>query len=210
MKLILASKEKYLLEKGYDLLGISRENLKIGFINTGLKASNDEVYLKYMDEYFELMNKSGIIFSQFDLEGKSEKEIMDFFDDKNVIQVSGGSPFYLLKIVRETNFGLIFDKLLKNSKIYIGCSAGASLLSPTMEVGAWKLNRDKYGLTDFTALNYVPFLIKCHYTDDKKDEVLEKMKSLKYPLKVLKDDQLLFIENGNIKFIGNSEEVVLE
>ncbi len=210
MKLILASKEKYLIERGYDLLGIPRKDLKIEFINTALKTSKDEEYFKYMNEYFDLMNKSGISFSQLDLEDKTEKEIMYFFEDKNVIQVSGGSPFYLLKIVRETNFGDTLSNLIKNDKIYIGCSAGASLVSPTMEVGAWKLNRNRYGLTDFTALNYVPFLIKCHYTDDKKDEILEKIKSLKYPLKVLRDDQLLYVENNNIQFVGNSEEVILE
>ena len=81
MKLILASKEKYLLEKGYDLLGVSRENLKIGFINTALSIVKDEEYLKYMDEYFELMKNSGIDFKQFNLDGKNEKEIYDFILD---------------------------------------------------------------------------------------------------------------------------------
>ena len=83
-------------------------------------------------------------------------------------------------------------------------------MCPTIEVGGWKLNRNRYGLDDFSALNYVPFLIKCHFSDDKKDKVLEKIKSLKYPLKILKDDQLLYINDGQIKFIGNSEEVILQ
>ena len=210
MKLILASKEKFLLEKGYDLLGISRENLKIGFINTAFKTVKDQEYIRYMDEYFELMEKSGIDFKQFDIEGKTEKEVLDFFSDKNAIQVCGGNIFYLLKAVRETNFDAILKKLLENGLNYIGCSSGSYLMCPTVEVGGWKLSRNKYGVIDFTGLNYVPFLIKCHYTDDKEEEVLEKIKSLKYPLRVLKDDQLFYIENGNIKFVGNSEEIILK
>jgi len=61
MKLILASKEKFLLERGYDLLGIPKKDLKIGMITTAVKVS-DEQYIKYMKEYIELMKSSGIDF----------------------------------------------------------------------------------------------------------------------------------------------------
>lgn len=210
MKLILASKEKYLLEKGYDLLGISRENLKIGFINTALKPVEDQEYLNYMKEYFDLIKFSNLDFKQFDIEGKSEKEILDFFSDRNIIQVSGGNVFYLLKVIRETNFSDILTKLFKKGLIYIGCSSGSYIMCPTVEIGGWKPGRNKFGLTDFSALGYVPFLIKCHYKEDKKGEVLEKMKNLKYPLKILKDDQCLLVEDGKVKFIGDSEEVILK
>lgn len=210
MKLILASKEKFLLEKGYDLLNIPRENLRIGFINTAFKVVQDRDYIKYIDEYFKLMEDSGIDFKQLDIEGKTKKEIFDFFEDRNVIQVCGGNPFYLLKSVRETGFDLILKKLLEKGLNYIGCSSGTYLMCPTIEVGGWKLERNRFGLTNFTALNYVPFLIKCHYTDDTKEEMIKRAKSLKYPLKVLKDDQLLYIKDDKIKFVGNSEEIILE
>lgn len=210
MKLILASKEKFLLDKGYDLLDISRKDLKIGFINTAFQVVQDQVYIEYMKEYFEMMDSLGIDFKQFNIEGKTEEEILEFFADRNVVQVSGGNPFYLLKAVKETNFGLILKKLLEKGLCYIGCSSGSYLMCPTIEVGGWKLSRNRYGLTDFTALNYVPFLIKCHYEDRMKEDMIEKAKTLKYPLKVLKDDQGFFIEDGKIKFFGNSEEIVLE
>lgn len=82
-------------------------------------------------------------------------------------------------------------------------------MCPTVETGAWKLGRNRFGVEDFTALNYVPFLIKCHFTDNKKDEIIEKAKTLEFPLKVLKDDQCFYIEDGKMTFVGNSEEVVL-
>ncbi|MDD3711351.1 MAG: Type 1 glutamine amidotransferase-like domain-containing protein [Patescibacteria group bacterium] len=209
MKIILASKEKFLLNKGYDLLGISREELKIGFVNTALQVVMDQEYLKYMNEYFDAMALSGIDFKQFDIEEKTEKEILDFFADRNVIQVSGGNPFYLLKNIREVGFDSILKKLLEAGLFYIGCSSGSYIMCPTIEVGSWKLDRNRYGLNDFTALNYVPFLIKCHFTDNFKEEMIEKAKTLKYPLKVLRDDQCFYIENGEISFFGDSEEVVL-
>ena len=209
MKLLLASKEKYLLEKGYSLLGIPNEDLKIGMINTALKNVKDQEYLKYMREYMELMNSSGINFKELDLDGKTEEEICNFFADRNVIQVNGGNPFFLLKKVRESKFDLILKELLEKGYVYIGCSSGSFLMTPTIEVGAWKVGRERFGVEDLTALNYVPFLLKCHYTDNKKEEILEKSKNLKYPLRLLKDDQAILVEDGNYKFVGNSEEVIL-
>jgi dipeptidase E len=208
MKIILASKEKFLLDKAYDLLGIPRDKLKIGFINTALKVVENNVYIEYMEEYYALMSSSGIDFKQFDIEGKTEKEIFDFFADRNVVQVSGGNLFYLLKAVKETRFDLILKKFLENNLCYVGCSAGAYIMCPTIEVGGWKLDRNRHGLVDLTALSCVPFLIKCHFNDNQKEEIVERAKTLKYSLRVLKDDQCFYVENGEVLFTGNSEEVL--
>jgi len=207
MKLLLASKEKFLIKKGYSLLNIPKDKLRIGYINTALKVVQDLEYLAYMKGYEEEMIKEGIYFEEFDIKDKTETEIRDFFVDKNVIQVSGGNPFYLLKTVRESGFDKVLKDLLNNGLCYVGCSSGSYLMCPTVEIGGWKTTRNKYGVTDFNALRYVPFLIKCHYTDEQKEKVLGKMKELKYPLRILRDDQAFLVEDGNYTFIGNSEEV---
>lgn len=207
MKIILASKEKFLLEKGYDLLEIPKENLKIGFINTAFKVVQDEEYIEYMREYFDLMERSGIDFKKFDIEEKTNEEILSFFSDRNVVQISGGNLFYLLKAVRESNFDKILKQLLEKGLNYIGCSAGSYIMCPTVEVAGWKTSRNKYGVTDFTALGYVPFLIKCHYTDDQREKILEKVKELKYPFRVLRDNQAFLVENEQTTFIGNEEVI---
>ena len=209
MKLILASKEKFLLERGYDLLGMLRKDLKIGLITTAVKVS-DEQYIKYMKEYIELMKSSGIDFKEFDIDGKKEKDIREFFIDRNVVQVSGGSPFFLLKKVRESRFDVVLKELIKEGYPYVGCSSGSHLMTPSMEVGGWKVGRNKFGVEDLTTLGYVPFLIKSHYTDDKKEEVVEKMKTLKYPLRVLKDNQCFLVEDGKVTFFGDEKETILE
>ena len=210
MKLLLASKEKFLIERGYGLLGIPQDKLRIGYINTALKVVEDLEYLAYMEEYEKEMVEKSIYFKEFDIKGRTEKEIRDFFMDKNVIQVSGGNPFYLLKAIHESGFDRALKDLLKDGLCYVGCSSGSYVMCPTVEVGGWKLTRNRYGVTDFTALGYVPFLIKCHYTDDAKEKVLEKMKALKYPLRVLKDNQAFLINDNSCIFAGEGEEVRLE
>lgn len=209
MKIILASKEKFLLDRGYSFLGIDHSKLKIGFINTAFKAVEDLDYIKYQNEYYQLMNSAGIDFIQYDITNKTQQEIIDFFADRNVIQVSGGNAFYLLKAIRETGFSSILKILFKNNISYIGCSAGSYIMCPTIEVAGWKVDRNRYGMTDYTALNYVPFLLQCHYTDQKKEQILEKSRLLNHPLRLLKDDQGFLIEDGKIQLIGNGEEVFL-
>lgn len=206
MKLLLTSKEKFLTSKGYHFLGIPKDQLKIGYITTALKATTNSKYLSYMKEFETEMKNDHIHFEEFDVTGKTEKEIRDFFKDKNVIQVCGGNAFYLLRAVRESGFDKVLTDLVNEGLIYIGSSAGSYLMCPTVEVASWKTDRDRYGLTDFTALGYVPFLLKCHYTDDKKDEIKEKVTDLKYPLRLLKDDQALLVEGNKISFIGSEGE----
>jgi hypothetical protein len=82
-------------------------------------------------------------------------------------------------------------------------------MCPTIETGAWKVGRNKYGLVDFTGFGYVPYLIKSHYTDDQKDFISEKIKTLKYPLRVLRDNQAILIEDDNETFLGDEKEVIL-
>lgn len=89
MKLLLTSKEKFLITKGYDLLGIPKDKLKIGYITTSLKTTANTDYLSYMKEFEDEMRENNISFEEFDIEGKSEKEIQNFFRDKNAIQVTG-------------------------------------------------------------------------------------------------------------------------
>ncbi|NCD00879.1 hypothetical protein EOL94_02215 [bacterium] len=209
MKIILASKEKFLIDKGYDLLGISKKDLKVGIINTATQVIDDQKYLNYIEEYCSLMEDSKIDFKLFDIKGKTEKEIMNFFSGRNVIQIFGGNAFYLLKIIKETKFDLILNKLLEKGLSYVGCSAGSYIMCPTIEVASWKSDRNRHGLIDFSALNYVPFLIKCHFTDEKKDQIIEKAKDLKYLLRILRDDQCFVLKDNKIEFFGLSKEVIL-
>ncbi len=207
MKLLLVSKEKFLIEKGYDFLGIPKDKLRIGYINTALKVSEDEEYLAYMKEYEEEMVKNNIYFERFDIKDKTEEEIREFFTDKNVIQVSGGNSFYLLKAVYESGFDKILKDLLSNGLCYVGCSSGSYIMCPTIEVAGWKTARNRYGMTDFTALGYIPFLIKCHYTDDSKEKIIEKMKTLKYPLRLLTNKQGILVNDDKYTLVGDGEEI---
>ena len=196
MKLILASDLSFLLKYGYDLTGISKSEMKIGYVTTASKVARDKTFFEKVKNS---MRENHIQFEEIDIEGKSKEELKNFFKNKNVIHVEGGNTFYLLKAIRESGFAEVLKELLNEGKIYIGTSAGAYIMCPTIEVANWdETGRDRFGLTDFVALNYVPFVLKVHYKDEAENLVKEKMKTLKYPLRILQDGQGILVENDKI------------
>ncbi len=204
MKIILASDLSFLLKYGYDLTGIQKDEMNIGYITSASKVARTG------KQFFENVKSSivehGYRIHEFDIEGKSRQEIKDFFQDKNIIHIEGGNTFYLLKIIKETGFGEILKELLEEGKVYIGTSAGAYIMCPTIEVADWnKSGKDRFSLSDFSALNYVPFVLKVHYEDDMKESMLENIQNTKYPLRILRDGQGILVENGVYTFIGGEE-----
>lgn len=208
MKIILASDGNFVMKYGYNLLGIPKEQIRIGYVTTASKASEDK---SFIENYKNRMVDSGYSFEEFDIENKSEDELKNFFVDKNVIHMAGGNTFYLLKVIREIKFEKVLKEFLNKDGAYIGTSAGAYIMCPTIEVSTWsKTNKENFGITDFTALNYVPFLVKAHYSDSLKELIESKLTSLKYPLRILRDGQGLFINGDRVEFLGDGFEVIIK
>jgi len=207
MKLILASDLSFLLKYGYDLTGIPKNQIKIGRVITASKGESEKVQ-SFIEEVKNIIIENGYLIEDIDIEGKTKEEIKDFFKDKNVVHVEGGNTFYLLKAIRETGFADILKELLNEGKVYIGTSAGSYIMCPTIEVSDWNPDgKDRFGVIDFTALDYVPFFLKVHYKEEQEETVRKGIKTLKYPIHILKDGQGIFCEDGNYKFIGDGEEV---
>lgn len=205
MKLILASDITFLLEYGYVLTGIPKEQMKIGYVTTSAKGGN---WKEFFDNVENIIQEAGYNFEKIDIESKTKEEIKDFFKDKNIVHLEGGSTYYLLRAIRATGFDQILRELLKEGKVFVGISAGAYVMCPTIEVADWN-EQDRFGVTDFTGLNYVPFLLKVHYKDDQEVLVREKINSLKYPLRILRDGQGIVVEENKYTFIGDGVELKL-
>ena len=178
--------------------------MKIAYVVTASKGSKDRSYIERIEK---IMKHEALSFKEIDIEGKNKVELREAFKDINVIHLEGGNTFYLLKAIRETGFDEILKEILGEGKVYIGTSAGAYVMCPTIEVSDWKSDKDRFGMTDFTALNYVPFALKVHYKDDMESLIREKITTLKYPLRILRDGQGILVENGKYTFVGDGEEV---
>ncbi len=122
--------------------------------------------------------------------------------------MNGGNTFYLLKHVRRSGFDKVVKNLIKQGKIYLGVSAGSYIACPTIEAATWKhQDRNRVGMTDFEALNLVPFLISAHYTEKYRLIIEEAVKKTKYSVVALNDEQAVLCVDDDYKIVGNGEKL---
>lgn len=206
-KLLLASNGKFLIDKGYNLIGIPKEKIKIAYIITASKGVKN---LSYLDTHREDMRAAGLDFEEIDIENKTLEELRKFMSDKNVIHMEGGNAFYLLRVIRKTGFDEVVKELVSNGVVYAGTSAGAYIACPTIETSTWGPNKkEDYGLTDLTGLGFVPFLIKAHYKDELANLFKEKIRNASCPVRLLRDGQGILVEDDSHTFVGEGKEVGL-
>ena len=161
--LLLASIGEYAIEKGMKLLFPDVSQIKLAYITTAAKGAVNPDFLKHPTE---LLKKEGYDFEEIDIEGKNADELEKLLQNKDAVYVEGGNTFYLLRAVRESGFDKVIKKLIERGVPYIGVSAGSYITCPTIETSTWKKpgeEKNRFGVTDLTAMSLVPFLLKVHY-----------------------------------------------
>src|SRR3989338_2634333 len=175
-----------------------------------ITASKGVTGLEYLERNRAFIKKEGYRSEELDLDGKSENELRDILSKKELVYVEGGNSYYLLKSIRESGFDKVVKELLPKGLIYMGGSAGSYVCCPTIEMAAWKhQDRNRFGVSDFTAMNLVPFLLSVHYKPEYNEILKEKISQVKYPVKILTDEQVLMVTDGEVELIGDQNEVVL-
>jgi len=189
-------------KKFIEIIGESR-----GVVAIITTASEEKENNKYCQLALKQLKEIGFNTIDFvDLETEPDKD----FSKYDVIYVSGGTTFRLLKFAGQTNFKKTVQALLDRGGIYIGVSAGSYIMCPTIEMSTWKRDDvNSYGLTDLTALNFVPFLLSVHYEPKHKELIKQGVAQTKYPVKILTDEQALLIIDNQVEFVGDDEEIKL-
>lgn len=204
--ILLTSSGKFITKNKLEFLPKPIKQMKIAWVTTAGNRVDDTTYLK---EHEKKMIELGYDFEKVDVAGKDEKEVREMLKDKEIILVEGGNTFYLLKATRESGFDKVVKELVAKGVIYIGSSAGSYLACPTIEMATWKPQNkfDRCGVTDFKALDLVPFLVLAHYIPEYEDLVKEKMKTTQYPVKLIVEEQAILIRDDKVEFIGKGKEI---
>ena len=178
------------------------EENRVAFVTTA--AYGESKNPAWMEKDRQLLRECGIKhIEDLDLKDKTKKDLERILSDKDIIFVNGGNTFYLLKWVRESGFGKVLPHFLKRGGLYVGVSAGSYIACPTIEAATWKhQDRNRVGITDFTALNFVSFLITAHFEEKYRTIVDQVTKSTKYPIVALSDTQAVLVQEDKIKVVG--------
>ena len=160
--------------KFYELISKDElKNKKVLYITTASdgELDNDK---SWMDIEFNTIldlgiNKDNI--TEYKI-GKSNIDINNF----DIMYMMGGNTFYLLDVIRNTNFDKEIIDFINHGKIYIGSSAGSEILGNSIEP-ATGYDDNNVGMTDFTGLKIIDGLIIPHC--DRKKELIESLKNEK-------------------------------
>ncbi|MCA9380240.1 Type 1 glutamine amidotransferase-like domain-containing protein [Candidatus Dojkabacteria bacterium] len=208
-KLILASNTNFLdILDLNDYLDIPIQKAKVLYIITGSNRVHDDSFVK---RHLKRVAERNLNYTSYDIEGKSETEISKTMEDYDIIHMEGGNTFHILRTIYDTSFNKILKKRLDEGMNYIGTSAGSYVMTPSIITATWNdRDFDRSGLEDFSALNYVPFVLKAHYSEDRKQSILDNVSGLSWPLRILTDDQAIAVNNDDYNLIGNGPEITLE
>lgn len=205
--LLLASSGKFITANNIDyILPKPIGECKIAYVITASKKVTDT---DYIDRHRQKMTELNFSYTEIDIEGKNQNQLRSALQGYDIILVEGGNTFYLLKAVRDSGFGEIVKDLLKQGVVYIGSSAGSYIACPTITMAAWSNRYDHCGITEYSAMNLVPFLVYAHCTPDQLDFLTQQAKNLSLPLRVLSDEQAVLVQDGKVQMLGVGTEIIL-
>lgn len=97
-----------------------------------------------------------------------------------------------MKAVHESNFKEQVIEVLQNGGLYIGASAGALILSPTIALASEiEPDENEVGLSNLNGMNLIEFEILPHYTPELESEVKTYQAKTPYQVKVISNEEIL-------------------
>lgn len=178
----------------------SIQNKKLAYLPVGGKNSKEE-YTNFWREKAK-QYKAEFLFIDSTNENLSEEK--EKLDRANILLISGGNTFQLLHDLKKNGLFEEIKKFKEREEFIIGgWSAGAVLLTPTIEVssrpkidgGTSPSDENKVGIADLTSLGFVDFEIFPHYDDTTQKQTFEEYAKKK---------------NGNVKALTNDEYLVVD
>lgn len=153
----------------------------------------------YDDPYFVRedlvrLERMGFLVEVIDLR-KPIDPAVEILKSSDALFVAGGNTFYLKDIMQRSGFEEQLSNWIENDNIYIGASAGAVLLGPSLRpIIAIDDPAKAPGLENFNGLNIVDPIILPHYGKEKYEakyqSIIQRYQSM-YKLELLRDDEAL-------------------
>jgi dipeptidase E len=195
--------ENLLLDK--NLLMLAGNNPQITYIPSCSYLCEQD-FREFVGQYAKF-NIHNII--NFPIDTDYTEVLKDEVFKSDIIHLSGGNTFYFLKHLRKTGMLEELKAFAKNGGILTGLSAGAILMTKTIETAGFpsfdKDDNDE-NIKSLKAMNLVNFEFFPHYKNSKRyDKEIELYsKSTDRPLYACPDGSGIIVDNDVIKFIGKA------
>ena len=178
------------------------KNKKITFIPTASKVEKLGFFVKISKWK---LKRLGLIVDELEIANASYETIKEKLQNNDYIYVSGGNTFYLLQELKRTGADRLIIEEIYKGKLYIGESAGAIIVAPTIDYSTEMDDKSKApSLTEYTGLNLVDFYVVPHAEHWEFKKAVAKIiasYSNKLKLKVINDNQAIFVEGEKVNIL---------
>lgn len=113
----------------------------------------------------------------------------------NILMITGGNTFKLLDHLRKSGLDkAIIEFWEKDNVVIAGFSAGAIILSPSIETAKIYGDVNEPGVTDLSGLGIVDFEIWPHYESTQVQEVADYKSKIQIDVKLIGNDEIVVID----------------
>ncbi|MCW2604041.1 MAG: peptidase [Pseudonocardiales bacterium] len=152
--------------------------------------------------------KGGYELTDVDLGATQGEDLRVVLSGMDVLYVGGGNTFYLLDKVRRSGLDALLPRQFDRGMLYIGLSAGASLMGPDVEPMA--IMDDPSVAPDLVStegLGYlaevpIPHVASGLYEPEVFDGAIREFGG-RFSLRLLRDDEALLVEDGDVTLIAS-------
>lgn len=195
-----------------DLTELIGKNKRVALIMNAADPYGDERRPEYREKFKSEFSKLGLLAEEIDLRvffGASSK-LKEVLENYGLLWVSGGNTFSLRWTMSKSGFDKILPDLINNNDIvYGGFSAGACVLSPSLQGLHLVDAPEKVPSAElqWVGLGIIDFCIAPHYRSEHAESAaIENVvkyyekNGIKY--RTLRDGEALRIIDGNIESVG--------
>ncbi len=165
-------------------------------------ASIPESYTEYVRLGQESLEGLGLRVLPLDVSKASSEEIAVSLSQNDLIYVSGGNTFYLLQELKRKGTDKLIQREIRSGKPYIGESAGAMILAPSVEyVQLMDETQVAPELTSFAALGAITKYPLPHYKSFPFAEIVENILATygdQLPLVPITNHQAIIVRDSEL------------
>ncbi|HEY8108994.1 MAG TPA: Type 1 glutamine amidotransferase-like domain-containing protein [Patescibacteria group bacterium] len=182
---------------------IGKAKAKVAFVPTAADLDEDKWYVE-RDRAF--LAENGFDITEVQISRKLSAQAITVLRAADVLYVTGGNTFYLLKMFLDNGLSQVLPELVENGLKYIGASAGAVVLGPSLAPIQKLDNPSAVTLPSFDGLSLIDFVPLPHYTKGNKlyEQILQEFEK-DFDLVPFTDKQAIVVSSADRRVVTSAQ-----
>jgi dipeptidase E len=175
---------------------------KIAYISSTKQEGERKYYASTISDYRAISENISVDY--FDLSSDFSDTDLEKLLDYKIIYLSGGNTYAFLKDAKERNLKNILERATKQGALLIGASAGAIMMTPTIDVCSLE-DENAVNLSDTSGFGFVDFEFSPHFKESDGALLLSYKKDR--DIYLCKDGDGIFCDDGEINLFGEITKI---